>query len=280
VIDLRRYRDRLIVAVAVAIAFHEVLLGLVHGPAHPSDTDDAGVTTKIVFEAPPSPSPTPRSTPKPTPTPRTTPPPTPPPRRTPPPRSTPTPVRHVVGRAKGTPKKHHGGGAQKSVATTAATGTYADPNASGVGTSPATGVGTGPQPGTGGGQAGNANGNQGNGNGPVNADTPCGVVEFKPVAAPKYSNGTASEPVDATVTFPDGHHESARFPYPWVYPNGEQNDPWSDTNLKNPNYGDVTLRFPPPGADTSAFPPLIQYILKHTNSEGYTNLQPCPHSRG
>ena len=275
-IDFRRYRDRLIVAVAVAIAFHEVLLGLVHGPAPPSDTETEPVTTQIVMRVPPTPRPTPVPTPKPTPTP----PPTPEPRRTPPPRVTPAPVRHVAGRTKGTPAKRHGGGAHKAVPKLATTGTYADPNASGVGTSTAAGVGTGPQPGTGGGPGGNGNANQGNGNGPVNADTPCGVVEFKPIAAPKYSNGAASEPVEATVTFPDGHRESARFPYPWVYLNGEQNDPWSDTNLKNANYGDVTLRFPPPGTDTSTYPPLIQYILKHTNAEGFTNLQPCPPSHG
>jgi hypothetical protein len=278
VIDFRRYRDRLIVAAAVAIAFHEILLGLVHGPARPSDTEDTGVTTKIVFEAPRSPSP--RPTPKPTPTPRPTPPPTPEPHRTPPPRSTPAAVKQIAARAKGKPARHHGGGARKVVAKTGTTGTYADPNAAGVGTSRATGVGTGPQPGAGGGQGGNGNGNQGNGNGAVNADTPCGFVDFKPTAAPRYSGTTASEPVEATVTFPDGHHESARFPYLWVYPDGEQTDPWSNTNLKNPNFGDITLRFPPAGADPSTYPPLIQYILKHTNSGGYTNLQPCPQSRG
>jgi hypothetical protein len=278
VIDFRRYRDRLIVAAAIAIAFHEILLGLVHGPAPASDTETTGATTRIVVEAPPSPSP--RPTPKPTPTPRATPPPTPEPRRTPPPRSTPAPVRQIAGRTKGAPARHHGGGARKAVPRIATTGTYANPNASGVGTSPATGVGTGPQPGTGGGQGGNGNGNQGNGNGAVNAETPCGVVDFVPVLAPRYSNGTASETVVAKVRFPDGHQEAATFPYPWIYPDGEQNDPWSNTNLKNPNYGDVTLRFPPPGSDPSTYPPLIQYILSHTDSQGFTNLHPCPPSRG
>jgi hypothetical protein len=275
VIDFRRYRDRLIVAVAVAIAFHEVLLGLLHGPAPQSDTDTGAITTQIVFE----PSPTPRPAPKPTPTPRATPRPTPEPRLTPPPRSTPAPVKQIAGRAKGKPAPHHGGGARKAVAKRSVTGTYANPNAGGVGTSVSVGIGTGAQPGAGGGQGGNGNGNQGNGNGAVNADTPCGVVEFKPTAAPKYNNGTASEPVEATVTFPDGHRESARFPYVWVYPDGEQTDPWSDTNLKNPNFV-TTLRFPPAGADPSVYPPLIQYILKHTDPQGYTNLQPCPPSRG
>ncbi len=81
------------------------------------------------------------------------------------------------------------------------------------------------------------------------------------------------------MTFPDGHTESARFPYPWVYPNAEQTDPWSNTNLKDPDFV-TTLRFPPPGTDPSTFPPLIQYILKHTDTGGYTNLQPCPRNHG
>ncbi len=274
-IDFRRYRDRMIVAVAVAIAFHEVLLALVHGPAPPSDNEDSAVATKIVLQAPPSPSPTPRPTPRPTPPP----PPTPPPRRTPPPRSSPAPVRQIAGRAKGKPAPHrHGGGAHHAAPKIATTGTYAAPKAAGAGTTAAAGNGNGRQPGTGG-QNGNGNGNQGNGNGSVNADTPCGIVEFKPIAAPKYDHGAASEPVEATVTFPDGHHESALFPYPWIYSNGEQSDPWSDTNLKNPNFI-TTLRFPPAGADASTYPPLIQYILKHTDPQGYTYLKPCPQSSG
>jgi hypothetical protein len=276
VIDFRRYRDRMIVAVAVAIAFHEVLLALVHGPASPSETEDNAVATQIVIQAPPSPSPSPRPTPRPTPTPPVTP----EPRRTPPPRSTPAAVKQIAGRAKGKPAAHrHGGGAHRAVPRLATTGTYAAPHAAGAGTTAAAGNGNGPQSGTGG-QNGNGTGGQGNGNGPVNADTPCGIVEFKPTAAPKYSSdGTASEPVEATVTFPDGHREAARFPYPWIYPNGEQTDPWSNTNLKDPNFV-TTLRFPPAGSDTSTYPPLIQYILKHTDSQGYTNLQPCPQSRG
>ena len=274
-IDIRRYRDRLIVAVAIAIAFHEVLLGLLHGPAPASNAESTGVSTKIALEVRPRPSPRPR----PRPTPRATPQPTPRPHHTPPPHSTPAPVKQIAGRAKGTPARHRGGGAHTAVSRLSTTGTYAAPHAAGVGTSPATGNGSAAQPGAGGGQNGPGNGDQGNGNGAVNADTPCGVVDFKPYAAPRYNNGTASEPVEATVTFPDGHRETARFPYPWLYPNGEQTDPWSDTNLKNPNFI-TTLRFPPAGSDPATYPPLIQYILKHTDSGGYTNLQPCPQGRG
>ncbi len=277
VIDFRRYRDRLIVAIALAIAAHEILLGLVHGPARPSETEKVAQTTSIVIETP-RPTPRPRPTPKPTPTPPPTPPPTPEPRITPPPRSTPAPVQQIAGRAKGRPARKHGGGAHRAIAK-APSGHYANPNAAGAGVGTSTGNGAGNAPGTGGANGTNGSGDTGNGNGAVNADTPCGFVDFKPYAAPRYSGGTAYEPVQAVVTFPDGHQESARFPYPWIYPNGEQNDPWSDTNLKKGDF-DITLQTPPPGADTSSFPPLVQYILKHSNPQGYTLLPKCPRRPG
>jgi len=276
-IDFRRYRDRLIVAFAIAIAAHEIFLGLMHGRGPSSDTEAEARATRIVMESP-RPTPTPRPTPKPTPTPRPTPPPTPEPRVTPPPHSTPAPVQQIAGRAKGRPAVRHGGGAHKAIAK-AAHGTYANPRAAGSGTGASTGSGSGNQPGPGGGLGGNGTGNAGNGNGAVNANTPCGIVEFKPTGPPDYRSGTAFEPVQATVTFPDGHRESAVFPYKWVYPNGEQTDPWSSTNLKNPNFVTV-LHFPPPGMDRSSFPPLIQYIINHTDSGGYTDLPDCPPGRG
>lgn len=270
VIDFQRYRTRMIVAFALAVALHEILLGFVHGPARPRDTESAPVATRISMETP---APTPKPTPKPTPQPA------PPPRVTPPPRSTPAPVQQVAGRAKGRPAKHRGGGARKAPAKKAPTHSYANPKAGGSGTGTSTGHGTGNVAGTGGGLGGNGTGDAGNGNGAANANTPCGFVDFKPTGAPHYDNGTASEPISATVTFPDGHTESADFPYKWVYPNGELNDPWSDTNLKKGDYA-IALQTPPPGADIPSFPPLIQYILKHTGPDGLTDLPPCPKTRG
>jgi hypothetical protein len=270
-IDFARYRDRMIVALAIAIAAHEVFLGLVHAPPRPSDTEKDAQATRIVME-------TARPTPKPTPTPRPTPQPTPEPRITPPPRSTPAPVQQVAGRAKGHPARRHGGGAHKAIAK-ATHGTYANPRAAGSGTGTSIGHGSGNQPGTGGGLGGTGTGNTGTGNGAVNANTPCGYVEFRPTAAPRYQNGTAYEPIQATVHFPDGHAESARFPYPWVYPNGEQNDPWSDTNLKKGDFP-IALQTPPPGTDIGSLPPLLQYILRHSDASGLTDLPECPKGRG
>ncbi|HEY4441001.1 MAG TPA: hypothetical protein VGN14_11150, partial [Candidatus Elarobacter sp.] len=203
--------------------------------------------------------------------------PTPPPRVTIPPRVTPAPVAQVAGRAKGHPAKHRGGGAHRAIAKVHAT-TYANPKAhGGAGTS--TGAGTGNVAGVGGGLGGNGTGDSGNGNGAVNANVPCGVVEFIPFAPPDYRNGTAYEPVKAIVTFGDGHKEEAKFPYRWIYPNGEQTDPWSSTNLKNPDFP-TTLKRPPDGTDTSTFDPLIKYIIGHSDPQGYTDLPDCPKGHG
>jgi hypothetical protein len=85
--------------------------------------------------------------------------------------------------------------------------------------------------------------------------------------------------VRAKVTFPDGHQEAAEFPYKWVYLDGEQNDPWSSTNLKKGDFP-ITLQTPPPGSDTASYPPLIQYILQHSSADGYTDLPDCPKKAG
>ncbi|BDE07547.1 hypothetical protein WPS_28230 [Vulcanimicrobium alpinum] len=273
VIDFQRYRTRMIVAVALALALHEIALSLVHGPTRPRDDESNAPATRIAIETP---KPTPRPTPTPKPPPKPTIPPTPPPHITPPPRATVAPIQ-VAGRAKGTPARHRGGGAHHAIAK-AAHGKHADPNASGSGTGSSHGTGSGNAPGVGGGLGGNGAGTGGNGNGAVNANAPCGFVDFEPFAAPTYRDGTAYEPIRAMVTFPDGHTETERFPYKWVYPNGEQNDPWSDTNLRRPPK-EIPMQLPPPGTDTSSFPPVLQYILQHTTSDGYTNLQPCPGSR-
>jgi hypothetical protein len=278
VTDFRSWgtRERLIVAFALAIAIHEIALGLIHAPGPQSDREDVAVTTRISIEKA---RPTPRPTPRATPTPRPTPPPTPPPRVTPPPHVTPAPIRQVAARAKGHPARHHAGGAKKAAVTKKVTTLAANPNAAGAGTGTSTGTGSGVAPGVGGGANGEGNGNAGNGNGAVNADTPCGVPEFLPTDPPRYVNGTAYEKVRARVTFRDGHTESVVFPYPWIYPNGEQTDPWSQTNLRKGDF-DVMLQQPPPGADTSSYPMLLRYILAHTGPDGTTNLVDCPKGRG
>ena len=106
------------------------------------------------------------------------------------------------------------------------------------------------------------------------AATGCQVF-FRPNAPPAVrADGTRSETIVAMVRFADGHSESATFPYPWIYPDGEQNDPWSATNLRRGDF-DIPVVLPPAGADRNTFPPLIRYILDHTNPKGFTSLSRC-----
>lgn len=110
---------------------------------------------------------------------------------------------------------------------------------------------------------------------PTPVPAPCGAVTFLPYGAPRVVSGTMMERIRATVAFGDGHAETATFPYLWVYPNGEQTDPWSYTNLKNDPGGAVALQLPPPGTDEKTLPPLIAYIVAHTNAAGVTSLADC-----
>lgn len=110
------------------------------------------------------------------------------------------------------------------------------------------------------------------------AGVPCGFVEFVPMGPPRMVNGTAYERIKVRASFPDGHTESAELPYPWIFPNGEQTDPWSATNLRRGDFA-VTLQLPPADADFKTFPPLIRYVLQHTTADGYTNLIGCEQAR-
>jgi hypothetical protein len=126
------------------------------------------------------------------------------------------------------------------------------------------------------GESGTATG--GTGNAAVNADQPCGEVEFIPDDAPRYRGTTAAETIRATVRFADGHVESAEFPYPWIYPDAADTDPWSPHNVGNPDFP-AHAQLPPAGTGTGRFPELIRYILDHTRPNGTTVLQDCPNPR-
>jgi hypothetical protein len=260
-IDFRRYRVRIIVALAIALALHEIFLSLLRVPA-PAKTHEDPVAAPIAIVIRRSPTPKPSAQP------------TPPPRLTPPPHVTLAPIAQIAGRVHGTPAKHRAGGARHAAAKAVAQ-QHAAPHAAGSGPGSAVGVGAGDVAGVGGGLAGAGNGETGNGNGAVNANAPCGVVEFIPHATPRFVGTTAYETIFATVTFPDGHKETEKFPYPWIYPDAERTDPWSNTNLCKPNF-EATLQLPPADVDRSGFPPLIAYILSHTNAGGYTDLPECP----
>jgi hypothetical protein len=260
---------RFALALVLAIALVALLLGAVRW--HPADDREAAPLS-VVLEREPSPVPTARPTPPPTP------PPTPLPRIA---HATPAPVAERAA-----PRRAAAAGGTRPVPTvqptmlpTAFVATSApEPVPAGVaGGAPASGAGSGTGAGSGNGAGagtGAGNGTGGTGTGQVNADVPCGAVEFIPDDAARTVRGTIYERIRATVHFRDGHTESAVFPYEWVYPNGEQTDPWSNTNIGS--HDAIPAQLPPPGSDPRRFPPLIRYILTHTSSSGTTLLEECP----
>lgn len=253
---VRRFAIAIPCAVVLTLLFFA--LALLRPPAVPPER--APVTTIVLERVPPTPAPAP-------------PPPTPPP--TPPPpvvRVTLAPVpQRAAPRIAERPAAAHAAPRQAPVVAVPAV--VAAPGAPGAGQ----GLGNAPGAGAGAGTA-TSGGSGGTGNQTVNADQPCGDVEFVPDEAPKYRGGTAAESIRATVRFPDGHTESAEFPYPWIYPDAADTDPWSSRNIADPDFP-ARAQLPPPGADTSRFPDLIRYILNHTRSDGTTVLQDCPTQR-
>jgi hypothetical protein len=223
-------------------------------PPGPALAEQTTATTVVLERAPPTPRPTPRPTP---------PPPTPPP-----------PVPHVTlapvpQRAAPHVVRHSGGGhaappAHRHVVTPSV---VVAGNGGGAGTGAGNGQGAGDAGGSG-------NGTGGTGSGTVNADAPCGTVDLVPYLAPDHSGAMTYEHVNATVSFPDGHTETADFPYRWAYADPAI-DPWSPANLPNPNFT-TRVQAPPPRTDTSRYPDLIRYILDHTRADGTTVLQECP----
>jgi hypothetical protein len=228
---------------------------------HPYDAPvEQRVAANVVLErrAPP----TPRPTPKPTPTP------------TPPPTPTPVPTVHA------TPAIVTERAAPRAHATPGGTG-IARPHVPhpvhphiAVANAPGNGAGSGSGTANGS-DAGAGNGTGGTGAGTIDANAPCGYVEFLPSEAPRIDGTTSYETIRATVHYPDGRTESDDFPYPWVYADYMNTDPWSPINVRK-NDLVVFAQLPPPGTDIHRYNELIRYILDHTTPSGHTVLQPCP----
>jgi hypothetical protein len=261
-------------ALAISIALNEIVIGLLHRSPPAVETH---VEPTIITIAHRTPAPTPPPAPKPTPTP------TPPPILHVMPHATFAPHTQVAAaRTKAPKEKTHGGSVSRHA--NPKNDVYAELSHTDLGHGQGvsgTGTGTGAGPGDGGGDAGNAEGNGtgGNGTSDVNTITPCGVVEFIPPIAAEIHGSTYFETIDAIVHFPDGHTETARFPYPWKYPSGERTDPWSATNLKEHPTMTTPAQTPPPNIDPNSLSPVIQYLLQHTNDAGRTLLQPCPKTK-
>ena len=75
------------------------------------------------------------------------------------------------------------------------------------------------------------------------------------------------------VQFADGASQSLVLDYPWYY-SSESANPWSDENLRDPNF---PTRFqPPPQNKVGNEPELVRYVMDHSTPEGLTLLRDCP----
>jgi hypothetical protein len=246
----RARRFAIAVPLAIVLTLLLVALGRWHQPARTPER--VAVATVVLERAPPTPPPTPAPTPL--------------------PRVTAAPVPQRAGPAAvraQTPAR----------APKAATAPKA-PAPSSIAAAP--GAGLGAAPGSGAADAGDTGdvgaGTGGTGTDAVNADAPCGYVDFIPEGPPSMRGSTSYETIRATVRFPDGHQESDDFPYPWIYPDAADTDPWSARNVRVANLT-VHAQLPPSETDASRFSPVIRYILDHTRADGTTVLQECPKLR-
>jgi hypothetical protein len=130
-------------------------------------------------------------------------------------------------------------------------------------------------------QSGNAAGAGGtlgastSGSGGAGGNEPCGYVDFSDPHGSHFDPQTRGFWVDIrmTVHFADGSSQSTLLDYPWYYPS-EAANPWSQANLRDPNF---LPRFqPPPAAKAAGEPPLVQYVIAHSTSDGLTLLNDCP----
>ena len=104
---------------------------------------------------------------------------------------------------------------------------------------------------------------------------PCGYVEFSDPSGSRYDPKTGGYFVEVamTVHFSDRRSESLLLDYAWFYPNAASN-PWSQQNLDDPGF---PTRFQSPPPDKRAGePPLVQYVIAHSTRDGLTLLKSCP----
>jgi hypothetical protein len=123
--------------------------------------------------------------------------------------------------------------------------------------------------------AGTGTGSGTSGSGAASGDEPCGFVVFSDPHGSHYDPRTRGFWVDIrmSVHFADGSSQSMILDYPWYYAS-EAANPWSDQNLRDPNF---PMRFQaPPPEKAAAEPELVRYVIDHSTAEGMTLLKDCP----
>lgn len=281
-----KHRQRLLIALALAIAVHEIVIGAASflrfpdAPARPLPEPSVIFIDRPLRVAVVTPAPTP--TPAPTLPPHVTPAPK---RVMAAPRATMLARTHSGGSRGGpkleihTPKlEHHStpmpvvrATEQPSKTLVALTGTGATPapgagNAAGTGTGQGSGVGS--QQGPGGGTGGAGSGSQ-------NADAPCGEPVFYGLHS-QYNakDGSFDESVRVQLRLANGQQLSGDFHYPWHYAS-ERDNPFSPSYKGGPD-DPIPAKLPPPGFDMAKESLAVQLTLQNTLPNGTTRFQPCP----
>jgi hypothetical protein len=271
---LKRFRQRLLLAVACSIAIHEIVIGAGGFLRMESDPQpqQAVASTFVSIEI---------RTPAPT--------------ATPVPSATPAAVQQVAapratmiavhsGGSKGGPKLevrtqkivHHKESlpiwwsAMHGSKTVATTGTATQP-APGPGASSGAGTGTGSGAGSASGAGG---GTGGNGSGVASATAPCGSPFFFLVHSqvnPK--DGSVEDTIRVRLILGSGQKLDGVFPYTWHYPSVAA-DPFSPAAPNDDP--DVPAQLPPPGSDVLKEPLAVRLTLEKTMPNGITMFDPCP----
>ena len=247
------FRRRMVIAVAAALAIHEILAGLVHwrtSTIPPEQPETITIARIIRIERKPTPKPIVHA------------------HVIAPTNVQPTIVnpgkpsenQHIrrVASARPLVKTHyHSAPARIHVPTGGhGAGTSKSAKASTGGIGPG-GVGTG-QSGLG----------SGTGGAPA-AHEPCGYVDFIPYDTPTLdSSGHRWEHISLVVHYPDGSSQSTDLDYPFYYASSTV-DPFVPANKNIP----ATFQFPPAGQSVSS---LVQYVIDHTDAGGFTKLKGCP----
>ena len=123
--------------------------------------------------------------------------------------------------------------------------------------------------------SGSGTGQSGNGSGAGGGEVPCGYVTFSDVHGSRYDAQSGGFWVDIrmSVHFPDGTSDSLMLDYPFYYAS-EAASPWSAQNRQN---NDIPVLFqPPPAAQRAGEPAIVQYVIAHSDRSGFTLLKDCP----
>ncbi len=239
----------MVMAVAIAIALHEIIAGLFPSWPQPQPERVAHVEVADITRA----TPTPRPSPSPT----------------PPPPPTPAPARSIDPAAQSHRETivRQGAARPKAVTIYHSKPVWDVPRVGGQG------AGEGHKSGAGSTGSGNANGTGSGGAGNGTGTVPCGYVEFQPVPqeAPKYDRATGFfvyDNIKMTVHMPGGDVQDVALDWAWRYKR-EDGDPFT--------HPDAPMLFEfPPQEQRASEPALVQYVMQHTSPEGFTTLEDCP----